>query len=78
MQKSKEYLSLSKIASPTLLSFISDCYATSPSLFSASANNADVADLYAEISIVYSAWKRMQRMRSSSEKWSEADYVANV
>jgi len=77
-KKSKEYLSLSKIASPTLLSFISDCYATSPSLFSASANNADVADLYAEISIVYSAWKRMQRMRSSSEKWSEADYVANV
>ncbi|KAF9462090.1 hypothetical protein BDZ94DRAFT_1290407 [Collybia nuda] len=35
-------------------------------------------ELYAEISVVFCAWKRLQWMRKSREKWSEADYAANV
>jgi hypothetical protein len=37
-----------------------------------------MSELYAEIVTVFSAWKRLCRMRQSKEKWSEADFAANV
>ncbi|KAG6911552.1 hypothetical protein DXG01_011854 [Tephrocybe rancida] len=77
---SKEYARLSRFSTPTFLKFISDAYNTQPALFSDKVGDLlpESPGLYAEASIVLSAWQRLCWMRKSKEKWSEADYVANV
>jgi solute carrier family 25 carnitine/acylcarnitine transporter 20/29 len=78
MQNSQEYHSLSRLATRAVLRFIHDAHELCPSLFSDRVDPSDLAALFAEITIVFSAWRRLQRMRKSKEKFSEADYVANV
>jgi len=39
---------------------------------------ADLAQLQADLTIVYAAWERLNIMLKSGEKLSEADFVANV
>jgi len=39
---------------------------------------ADLAQLQADLTIVYAAWERLNVMLKSGEKLSEADFVANV
>lgn len=77
-QNSEEYRSLFRFATPEVLGFIQDAYEQSPSLFCEGISSTEIAELYAEIAIVFSAWRRLQRMRKSKEKWSEGDFVANV
>jgi solute carrier family 25 (mitochondrial carnitine/acylcarnitine transporter), member 20/29 len=78
LQNSDEFKSFSRISTPELRRFIIDSHKSSPSLFSDIVNGNDIAELYAEVSVVFSAWTRLQRMRKSKEKWSEADFVSNV
>jgi hypothetical protein len=57
----------------------SACDASESELFSSTAATASGnEELLEEISVVYLAWKRLRKLRASNEKWSEADYVANV
>lgn len=71
---------LSKLSTPGFLHFIQDAYRECRPLFGddTDESNVDQPELYAEVSIVFYAWKRLQWMRKSHEKWSEADYAANV
>jgi hypothetical protein len=74
---------LSKFSTPGFLAFIQDAYGQCRGLFRDDASNVDdpsedPPELYAEVSIVFRAWQRLQWMRKSNEKWSEADYAANV
>ncbi|KAJ7487434.1 hypothetical protein B0H11DRAFT_1913140 [Mycena galericulata] len=48
----------------------------SPHLFS--DDITDTLGLFGKMTIVHSAWKRLKLMRKSKEKWSEADFAANV
>jgi len=75
---SEGFRSLSLFATPEILRFIQDAHDSSPHLLSDELGSKDIAELYAEITIVFSAWRRLQRMRKSKEKWSEADFTANV
>jgi solute carrier family 25 carnitine/acylcarnitine transporter 20/29 len=77
-QASEGFHVLSRFATPEILRFIQDAYKSSPYLFSDKISSDDIAKLYAEITIVFSAWRRLRRMRKSKEKWSEADFTANV
>ncbi|RDB28803.1 hypothetical protein Hypma_015691 [Hypsizygus marmoreus] len=79
-QDSKEYEFLAQFSTPEFMSFIRDAYKLCPALFSNNGDNhtIDIPELYTEVSIVFSAWRRLRWMRKSKEKWSEADYVANV
>ncbi|KAF8846231.1 hypothetical protein BDN67DRAFT_26728 [Paxillus ammoniavirescens] len=57
----------------------SACDASESELFSSTAaTSSGNEELLEEISVVYLAWKRLRKLRASNEKWSEADYVANV
>lgn len=61
------------------MDFIQNAYTHCPTLFSDNADRSiDIPELYAEMSIVFFAWRRMQWMQKSKERWSEAEYVANV
>ncbi|KAH7929332.1 hypothetical protein BV22DRAFT_1192082 [Leucogyrophana mollusca] len=61
-----------------LSTFLGSAFRKSPKLFSQHINTEESDELFEEIAIVFSAWKRLRQMRSCKEKWSEADYVANV
>jgi hypothetical protein len=60
-----------------LAAFLKSAFDASPELFSRTAMAGD-SEILEEISVVYLAWKRLRKLRASNEKWSEADYVANV
>ncbi|KAF8078771.1 hypothetical protein FPV67DRAFT_1558000 [Lyophyllum atratum] len=79
-KSSKEFNFLTQFSTPAFLGFIQDAYKLCPALFSDKVENQspEIPELYAEVSIVFSAWRRLRWMRKSKEKWSEADYVANV
>lgn len=53
---------------------------SAPELFSFNKLPQDpvVKKLLSELQIVFSVWKKLVKMGSSSRKWSEADYAANV
>ena len=78
MQNSGQYRALSRVAPKPLLDFICDTHDACPRLFSGAIDRDQSARMLTEITIVFSAWQRLQQMRKSREKWSEADYVANV
>jgi len=73
---SADFASLSQLASKEFMEFLQEIYEDSPELFS--ENIADSQGLFAKMTIIYSAWRRLKLMRTSNEKWSEADFVANV
>jgi solute carrier family 25 carnitine/acylcarnitine transporter 20/29 len=77
-QASEEFRSLSLFATPEILRFIQDAHMSSPHLFSDELSSTNIAELYTEIAIVFTAWRGLQQMRKSKEKWSEADFTANV
>ncbi|KAH7913002.1 hypothetical protein BJ138DRAFT_1111829 [Hygrophoropsis aurantiaca] len=58
--------------------FLRNAHAASPQLFSSQAKDQENNQLFEEIAVVFLAWKRLRQMRDRKEKWSEADYVANV
>ncbi|KAL4070810.1 hypothetical protein J3A83DRAFT_4358899 [Scleroderma citrinum] len=60
-----------------LAAFLRSALEASPKLFS-SANSTEDGAILEDVVSVYHAWKRLRKMRASKEKWSEADYVANV
>ncbi|KIJ68197.1 hypothetical protein HYDPIDRAFT_36698 [Hydnomerulius pinastri MD-312] len=74
---SKLWLQKSERCSGGLKAFLKSALDASPDLFSnaATAGNEEILE---EVSVVYLAWKRLRKMRAGSEKWSEAEYVANV
>ncbi|KAF9244556.1 hypothetical protein BU15DRAFT_42061, partial [Melanogaster broomeanus] len=65
------------VADKRLAAFLKSAFDASSELFSSPAAAGD-GDILEEISVVYLAWKRLRKLRASNEKWSEADYVANV
>jgi solute carrier family 25 carnitine/acylcarnitine transporter 20/29 len=62
--------------SPGFAKFIADASQTAPELFT--TEHCENNELFEDVCVVFSAWKRLAKMRSSKEKWSEADFVANV
>ncbi|CCM05192.1 uncharacterized protein FIBRA_07401 [Fibroporia radiculosa] len=64
--------------SPEFVCFIRSIGEASPELFTARVSPETLRELVCDLQVVHSAWKRLQKMRESSRKWSEADYVANV
>ncbi|OCH96056.1 hypothetical protein OBBRIDRAFT_359785 [Obba rivulosa] len=77
-QSCEAYQSLKSYVTADFLDFLDNAYHASPKLFSPKVLAKDSQDLLSDIQCVYAAWKRLQKMRSSSRRWSEADYVANV
>ncbi|KDQ63426.1 hypothetical protein JAAARDRAFT_120944 [Jaapia argillacea MUCL 33604] len=69
---------LSAFGSTEMLAFIQAAYDGSPDLFSDDLSFAESKHLFADLSIVFSAWSKLNWMLKSKEKWSEADYVSNV
>lgn len=60
------------------LEFLRSAYKLKPKLFSKKVSIHDSQDLLRDLQNVFSAWQRLKKMRKSSRRWSEADYVANV
>lgn len=77
-KESEVYRTLTFFATPEILVFIQDAFKLCPDLFCDTLSSTDVPELYAEIVTVFSAWKRLHQMRKSKQKWSEADFAANV
>ncbi|TRM65960.1 hypothetical protein BD626DRAFT_566600 [Schizophyllum amplum] len=80
-KRSAAYARLSLVAEPEFLDFVKAAYRASPMLF-----RRDTEDdlrllpaLYRELSVVFTAWERLQRMRAyKDQKYSESDYASNV
>ncbi|KAF7320119.1 hypothetical protein MKEN_00796300 [Mycena kentingensis (nom. inval.)] len=76
-KKSPEYKSLRGLAGKHFMSFLQQVHADSPSLFDANIAGDALEELLPRLTIVHSAWRKLKSM-NKSEKWSEADYAANV
>ncbi|KAJ6604504.1 hypothetical protein DFH09DRAFT_311710 [Mycena vulgaris] len=75
---SSDFKSLSKLATTEFMKFLKEIYDQSPEVFSEDIVDSDVLGLFAKMTIVFSAWRRLKLMRKSKERWSEADFAANV
>lgn len=64
--------------SPDLLEFLQLAYGDCPALFSEHVKSEMRKDLLSDLSCVFLAWRQLQWMRKAKEKWSEADFAANV
>ncbi|KAJ7706337.1 hypothetical protein B0H17DRAFT_624226 [Mycena rosella] len=73
---SPEFKSLKALSTTEFMDFLREIHDQSPELYSESI--VDSKGLFSKMSIVFSAWRRLKVMRKSKEKWSEADYAANV
>ncbi|KAJ6621583.1 hypothetical protein B0H10DRAFT_2162956 [Mycena sp. CBHHK59/15] len=60
------------------MEFLEEIRDQSPDLFSENITDSNIRGLFPRMSIIFSAWKRLKLMKKSKEKWSEADYAANV
>jgi len=69
---------MKSLSSPELMKFVNKAYEARPSLFSDAVSAEDSRELFDDLQVVFSAWKRLRRLRESNEKISEADFVANV
>ncbi|KIJ46532.1 hypothetical protein M422DRAFT_46219 [Sphaerobolus stellatus SS14] len=69
-----------KALSPNLLEFLRSAHNHDPELFSDSVSYdlEETHQLFEELTTVRLAWNRLKNMRQSGQKWSEADYAANV
>ena len=61
-----------------ILKFLQRAKAKKPQLFSSAVAHKDCVDTLGELYIVFSAWTRLEDMRNSSCKWSEADWASQV
>jgi solute carrier family 25 carnitine/acylcarnitine transporter 20/29 len=77
-KKSDKYRDLALVATPEILVFIQDAFKLCPGLFSDTLSSPNISELYAEVVTVFNAWRRLRWMRQCKEKWSEADFAANV
>ena len=77
MKTSTSYKSL-KEAAPGLLKFLAKAKSERPSLFSELEPSESPEGLVEELSCAYVAWKKLVQMKESKERWSEADFAANV
>ncbi|GJJ09911.1 hypothetical protein Clacol_004135 [Clathrus columnatus] len=66
--------------SASLKEFLRGAHKSRPDLFSDSIyyNASETNVLFDELTTVKLAWNKLQAMRRSGEKWSEADFAANV
>ena len=64
--------------SADFVDFLHEAYLAKPRLFSRRVSIQDNEDLLLGLQSVFSSWQRLDKMRKSSRRWSEADYVANV
>jgi len=69
-----------KALSPPLMEFLQSARTFCPELFSSlvTYDTLETQELVEELTTVRLAWHRLRSMRHSGEKWSEADYAANV
>ncbi|KAF7339600.1 hypothetical protein MSAN_02174500 [Mycena sanguinolenta] len=74
---SPEFKSLATLASKGLIKFLEEIHDQNPKLFG-EIEDSKVPGLLEKIGIVHSAWRRLDMMKQSKEKYSEADYAANV
>jgi solute carrier family 25 carnitine/acylcarnitine transporter 20/29 len=77
-KKSDVHRTLTRLATPEILVFLRDAFKLCPDLFSDAVPSTTISELYADIVPAFNAWKRLLQMRKSRQKWSEADFVANV
>lgn len=77
-QRSRAYKCAVAILPLDFITFLQSVGDASPELFSSKMSIDDGKEQLSDLQIVYSAWRRLHKMRESSRKWSEADYVANV
>ncbi|KAF8213203.1 hypothetical protein K438DRAFT_1661260, partial [Mycena galopus ATCC 62051] len=75
--KSREFSLLPKLASKGLIEFLKEIHDQNPKLFGEIAES-EIPGLLERMGIVHSAWRRLEIMKQSKEKYSEADYAANV
>lgn len=74
---------VNQLAIPGFLQFLTTAYDQSPSMFRDDEEDddtdlAEAQELYGELLVAFSAWKRLRKMCESKEKWSEADFVQNM
>ncbi|KAL5495091.1 hypothetical protein ACEPAI_553 [Sanghuangporus weigelae] len=62
--------------SPGLHKFLLRAYDKMPSLFCQKSKKVD--DCLLELGTVFLAWSQLNRMKETKERWSEADFAANV
>ncbi|KAJ6574956.1 hypothetical protein B0H19DRAFT_1208496 [Mycena capillaripes] len=74
---SPDFKSLSKLATEEFMDFLKEIHDQNPNLFGTIADS-EVPGLFTKMAIVHSAWRRLKMMRKSKEKYSEADFAANV
>jgi hypothetical protein len=77
-QNSPEFKSLSKLAPKDLMDFLKEMHQQNPKLFGEMEDCDSSPRLFSNMVIVHSAWRRLKMMKQSKEKYSEADYAANV
>lgn len=77
-QTTEAFKLLELFALPEHMSFLEEAAKHNPDLFSDEVGHEAARALFSEIITVYAAWTRMRSMRSSKDKFSEADYAANV
>ncbi|PCH33740.1 hypothetical protein WOLCODRAFT_112414 [Wolfiporia cocos MD-104 SS10] len=74
---SKASRSISFVLPDEFLKFLREIPSGSK-LFSKDVLGKDCKQMLSDLQLVFAAWTRLKKMRESSRKWSEADYVANV
>ncbi|KAJ7654978.1 hypothetical protein DFH06DRAFT_486445 [Mycena polygramma] len=74
---SPEFKSLSKLATKDMMDFFMEIHRQNPNLFGEIAESK-IPGLFPKMVAVHSAWRRLKMMRESKEKYSEADFAANV
>ncbi|KAF7985320.1 hypothetical protein HWV62_6507 [Athelia sp. TMB] len=75
---SEDFKLLELFALPEHLVFLEDAAKHCPELFSDRVGTEAAKGLFAEIITIFTAWTRLRSMRLSKDKFSEADYAANV
>ncbi|KAI5124086.1 hypothetical protein M0805_000901 [Coniferiporia weirii] len=76
-KSSRSFTRLSKLA-PDLHKFLIKAHTKMPALFSDNPDTEKQELLLAELSTVFLAWSQLVRMKRTKERWSEADFAANV
>ncbi|KAG6832274.1 hypothetical protein H0H92_003507 [Tricholoma furcatifolium] len=77
---SKDYQRLRRFSSPAFLEFVSEAYKETPALFTDKVGNCttEMLNFMPRFLSFLPPGKNYAGMKKSKEKWSEADYAANV
>ncbi|KAH9916162.1 hypothetical protein B0H21DRAFT_312985 [Amylocystis lapponica] len=77
-ERSAVGIALNDLMPAGFMQFLKTAGKASPDLFSSKVPASDCKELLSDLQSVFLAWTRLKKMKHSSRKWSEADYVANV